>query len=177
MTKSVRRYIIPLLISIILLSTSAQAIYVHRYEQKYSQWCWAASAQMIGHTMGRDVTQSAIVEFVKGAAENAPAADIYEASRAVDYATLLYSTAHFSPLTYASAQAELSAGEPFYVRIGWDSKDGHAVVASGYNLSAGTITIVDPAVECGTKAFSYSAMVSGCTFQSGTGTWTHTVTI
>lgn len=47
MVKSVRRYVIPLLISIILLSTSAQAIYVHRYEQKYSQWCWAASAQMI----------------------------------------------------------------------------------------------------------------------------------
>ncbi len=175
--KSVRRYIIPLLISVILLSSSAQAIYVHRYEQKYSHWCWAACAQMIGHTVGRDVPQSAIVEFVKGVAENVPAADIYESSRAVDYATLLYSTAHTSPLTYADALAELGAGEPIYIRIGWNSNGGHSVVASGFNSSAGTITVVDPAAGCGTKSFSYSAMVSTCTFQSGTGKWTHTVTI
>lgn len=175
--KSVHRCIISLLISVILLSMSAQALYVRRCEQENSSWCWAASAQMMGIAVGRNVTQSAIVDYVKGTTANVPAADIFDESRAVDYATLRYSTIHRTPIIYAAAKSELDADDPIFVRIEWDSRNGHAVVASGYNLSAGTITIVDPAVGCGIKAFSYSAMVSGCTFQSGTGKWTDTITI
>lgn len=46
--------------------TSANAVYVYRYQQEKTQWCWAASAQMIGHTLGRQVTQTDIVTQVKG---------------------------------------------------------------------------------------------------------------
>ena len=46
--------------------TSANAVYLYRYQQEKTQWCWAASAQMIGHTLGRQVTQTDIVTQVKG---------------------------------------------------------------------------------------------------------------
>lgn len=46
--------------------TSANAVYVYRYQQEQTHWCWAASAQMIGHTLGRQVTQTDIVTQVKG---------------------------------------------------------------------------------------------------------------
>lgn len=175
--KSVRRYIIPLLISVIMLSTSARAFKVTRHEQENTNWCWAASAQMMGEAVGRYVTQSAIVDYVKGTVANVPAADIFDEGRAVDYATLRYSTIHRTPLTFAAAMSELGAEEPIFVRIEWRPRNGHAVVASGYNLSVGTITIVDPAEGCGIKAFPYRTMVSGCTFQSGTGKWTDSITI
>lgn len=52
-----------------------------------------------------------------------------------------------------------------------------AVLMQSLYTSAGTLTIVDPAKGCGTKSFSYNSMITGCTFQSGTGKWSNSITI
>ena len=159
--------------------TSANAVYVYRYQQEQTNWCWAASAQMIGHTMGRNVTQSAIVDYVMGTVANIGSGNIENASKAVNYATLRNTTIRGAALSFAASKAELDSGEPFYISIGWKDKDGggHAVVAAGYNTSASTLTVVDPAPKCGTKAYSYNSMITGCVFQSGTGKWRNSITI
>ena len=175
MKKSVLRGLVSLCLATVFI-INANAIYVYRYEQEMSNWCWAASAQMIGHTKGRNVSQSAIVEYVMGSSVNV-GANIDQCKQAVDYATLIYSTIAGSAIPYANAKSELDDGEPIFIRIQWNSGGGHAVVASGYNLSAGTITIVDPAVGCGTQAYLYRTMVSNCQFESGTGKWQNTITI
>lgn len=159
-----------------IFTSSANAIYVHRYEQEKSQWCWAASAQMIGHTLGRTVSQRDIVDYTKGTVANIPA-DIWDASKAVDYATLRYSEVRGAPLTYTDAKSELDDGEPFYISIGWKNGSGHAVVVSGYNTNADTLAVVDPAHGCGLKSFSYDSMITECRFQSGVGTWRNTITV
>ena len=73
--------------------TSANAVYVYRYQQEKTQWCWAASAQMIGHTLGRQVTQTDIVTQVKGMDINDGATDT-EMKNAVTYATPSYDHLH-----------------------------------------------------------------------------------
>lgn len=169
--------IIAVLALFVMFISSASAIYVYRYEQEQSNWCWAASAQMIGHTLGRNVSQSSIVQYVKGTVANVGSGDILDASKAVDYATLRYSTVRGSALSFTAAKSELDAGEPFYISIGWTDGTGHAVVGAGYSISGNTLTVVDPAVGCGTKAFSYNSMITQCNFQSGVGTWRNTITV
>ena len=129
--------------------------------------------------MGRNVTQSAIVDYVMGTVANIGSGNIENASKAVNYATLRNTTIRGAALSFAASKAELDSGEPFYISIGWKDKDGggHAVVAAGYNTSASTLTVVDPAPKCGTKAYSYNSMITGCVFQSGTGKWRNSITI
>ena len=43
----------------------------------------------------------------------------------------------------------------------------------GYNNS--NVRVIDPASGCGTKDFTYTSMTSGVRFQSGYGSWTHSV--
>ena len=165
------------LLFFVMCINSANAIYVYRYEQERDTWCWAASAQMIGHTLGRTVTQSQIVEYVKGSVCDG-GADIFQASQAVDYATLQYSTVHGKFLTFSDVIAELSSGDPFYVSIGWNSgSGGHAVVASGYSSTSRTVTLIDPWYDAETAAYPYDSMISSCTFQTGTGYWRNTITV
>jgi hypothetical protein len=158
--------------------TSANAVYVYRYQQEKTQWCWAASAQMIGHTLGRQVTQTDIVTQVKGMDINDGANDT-EMKNAVTYATLRNSVLRSSAWPFASATNELSTGEPFLIKLTWyknsEPNGAHAVVASGYNITSGTLTVVDPWYGCGTKAFDYNSMITNCKFQSGTGKWTATI--
>ena len=43
---------------------------VIRYEQKKSNWCWAASIQMVGRYKTKYVSQESIVQYVKGNLNN-----------------------------------------------------------------------------------------------------------
>jgi hypothetical protein len=74
--RSLFKNIIAIMTLSTIFITSANAVYVYRYQQEQTNWCWAASAQMIGHTMGRDVTQSAIVDYVLGTIANVTSGDI-----------------------------------------------------------------------------------------------------
>lgn len=97
--------------------TSANAVYVYRYQQEQTNWCWAASAQMMGHTMGRDVTQSAIVDYVLGTIANVTSGDIENEKKAVNYATLRNTTLRRSALSFAATKSELDTGEPIYIQL------------------------------------------------------------
>lgn len=130
-----------------------------------------------GTHQGRDVTQSAIVDYVLGTIANVTSGDIENEKKAVNYATLRNTTLRRSALSFAATKSELDTGEPIYIQLAWNVGGAHAVVVSGYNTSAGTLTIVDPAKGCGTKSFSYNSMITGCTFQSGTGKWSNSITI
>ena len=175
--KSLFKKIIAIMTISAIFINSANAIYVHRYQQEQSKWCWAASAQMMGHTMGRDVTQSAIVDYVLGTVANVSSGDIENEKKAVNYATLRNTTLRRSALSFAASKSELDSGEPIYIQIIWDAGGAHAVVVSGYNVSANTLTVVDPWTGCGTKEFSYNSMITGCDFQSGSGKWSNSITI
>ena len=43
---------------------------VIRYEQEKSNWCWAASIQMVGSYKTKYVSQESIVQYVKGNLNN-----------------------------------------------------------------------------------------------------------
>ena len=111
--RSLFKNIIAIMTLSTIFITSANAVYVYRYQQEQTNWCWAASAQMIGHTMGRDVTQSAIVDYVLGTIANVTSGDIENEEKAVNYATLRNTTLRRSALSFAATKSELDTGEPF----------------------------------------------------------------
>lgn len=157
-----------------IFSINSNAVYVQRYEQLKTKWCWAASAQMMGKALGRMVSQTMIVINVKGSDINEGAND-QELKSSVTYATMRPTILSSYPLSFSKAKNELDSGEPFVIKIVWSGGGAHAVVVSDYNSSFKTLTVVDPWLGCGTKIFSYDAMITQCNFQSGTGSWDKTV--
>ena len=57
---------------------------VIRYEQEKSNWCWAASIQMVGRYKTKYVSQESIVQYVKGNLNNT-GANIEEIKKGIDY--------------------------------------------------------------------------------------------
>lgn len=60
---------------------------VTRKEQVKSNWCWAATAQMLGNYYGSTKTQYQISANVKGNTTNNSAAFTSELTKAIEYAT------------------------------------------------------------------------------------------
>lgn len=162
---------------ILLLSTFSTGLAgnlsVTRYQQEKSNWCWAASAQMVGkYITGTLRSQSLVCRYVMGETSNIPA-DISQMKTALFYTTERTAYSSNSPLSLATTNSKINASRPFIARLGWSSGGGHAVVIGGYNNS--NVRVIDPASGCGTKDFTYTSMTSGVRFQSGYGSWTHSV--
>lgn len=169
------------IITMMCLLHSASAVVVVRREQEQSKWCWAACAQMMGHTVtGKLYSQSNICQYVKGAIANV-SANVIELQDALFLTTGRSSSLYYNPISWNSAYNEVKS-DPFTIRIGWNSGGGHFVVVSSAIYSTdptldNALTVVDPAVGKSMKMFNYDAMTTGTTFQSGTGKWTHTLTV
>ncbi len=124
-------------------------------EQKQSQWCWAASIQMLLNWHGVVISQREIVARSYGGAVNAPASVALMASNlnnvSIDNSGKLYavrSTLLTNPLFIRSALLEsLSHGIPIIVFY-----DGHAVLCTAIdveplaygNFVINGITVRDP---------------------------------
>ncbi len=65
---------------------SARTLSVTRYQQEKTNWCWAASAKMLGKYFGSTKTQSQICQYVKGNTNNVGASNS-EITKAMEYAT------------------------------------------------------------------------------------------
>ncbi|MGN1031134.1 MAG: papain-like cysteine protease family protein [Butyricicoccaceae bacterium] len=146
-----------------------------RYEQEKSNWCWAASAQMVGkYVYGTKMSQSNICTYVKGEVVNTTAT-ISQVATALYYTTRKGTASSNSYFSLSTSQTHINNSKPFIARLGWNSGGGHAVAIYGYNDS--TLYVADPAVGCGKQGYTYSNMISSNKFQSGTGKWTHTAYI
>ena len=67
MIKRMARSLTAMVLLLSCMLTSASASTVIRREQEQKKWCWAACAQMVGHTItGRLFSQSDICKYVKG---------------------------------------------------------------------------------------------------------------
>lgn len=165
---------------IVLVSTCVCAfaieLSVTRYQQEKDNWCWAASAQMIGkYKTGTAKTQSAIVTHVKGSTVNS-GANTAEVQKALKYTTGKSTVYLEGVVGFGVLQGHLQNGDPPYLSLVWNSGGGHGVVCSGTRTNNGEqqIRVIDPWYNKGIKYFSYNGAKNGTQFQSGYGSWVRT---
>lgn len=159
----------------VLADVWAYSLSLSRYEQEYTCWCWAACAKMVGFYYGyTSISQTGIAIAVHGHAGNIGATDS-ETRTAINFAisgsktvTNVNGTKNLSQI-----KTNISNGNPFVLKMHWDSGGNHVVVCKGYNGSS--LVIVDPGIGCSSiVAYPYSDLISGTTILSGTGTYTNT---
>ncbi|MCQ2512806.1 MAG: C39 family peptidase [Lachnospiraceae bacterium] len=151
---------------------------VTRRQQERSQWCWVASAVMVGtRHSGISISQGLVVYYVKGIEGNYPGT-LPETVSALYYASNneIYGTStSIDNFPYSSAVAEIDDNQPFLIRMGWNSGGAHMVVGAGYDHEDNSIYIIDPYGNCLSEYFGYYRLITGCTINSGQGRWTHTI--
>ena len=144
---------------------------VIRHKQEKSYWCWAASAQMVGHYITKSAkTQSAIVKNVKGSVVNDGASDS-ELKKAVQYAVgskYTVSTNNIVPLV-TFVNYIYSRKHPAVMKVLWTNNKAHAVVIAGVNSNNNTLYVIDPWESVTNRWMNYNSMCNGTTFGSGTG--------
>lgn len=152
----------------VLAVPTQYSISITRRAQQQSNWCWAATAQMIGSKYCTVKSQENIVKTIKGAVINKGGTDSDVAS-AIQYACdAKYSVKTKGVQTYSTVQSNIAGNKLIGVKMEWNSGGVHAVVLTGYTTTGG-VTLVDPAVNCGKANYSYNMLVSGTRIQSGTG--------
>lgn len=158
----------------VLAAPTSRILSITRYEQKKSNWCWAATAQMLGKYYNSSKSQAKISEYVMGNSTNNSGATNTQVSKAIKYATgKNYTLA--TPLTYNEIKSFIgNKSMPLGIRMVWSGVKGHILVMSGYNNTGSKVTLVDPASGCGKKSYDYYKLVNGTKIQSGTGYYGNT---
>lgn len=147
----------------------SNSLSVVRSEQIQTNWCWAASAKMIGDFMGYTHSQSDIVTAVKGYIVNSGASDS-EVISALSYATNsnYYILNEYRP-AISTIRSKIDSIKPIYMKMDWSNGVSHGVVVKGYNDYTQLI-IVDPAMGCSQiKSYEYDALKCGTQILSGYG--------
>lgn len=154
------------------------SISVTRREQQQSNWCWAATAQMIGGHYRPLKTQNNIVTFVKGSAINEGAKD-HEVANAIYFALdCYYEVTTRNSISFSDVQSYIARGRLLGIKMQWSSGSGaHALVLSGYRANQ-QVTLVDPAVgRSEIRSYGYANLINGTSISSGTGRWVKTWTL
>lgn len=142
---------------------------ITRQTQEKNNWCWAASASMVGRLISSSgPSQSTICNWVKGGIVDAKASNS-EMVTALALAT--NKSSNFSSVySYASIIATITNNRALVAKIEWTNGSGyHYVVFSGYNDSGSYVRITDPWYNCGNVSYAYSNLITGTAIQSGTG--------
>lgn len=146
---------------------------INRVQQAQSNWCWAASSQMLGQFVRASCPgQASIVRAIMGWEANQGANDT-QLKNALAFATER-SANYTGVYPYSSITATMNGGRGLIAKFLWNSGTAHAVVFSGYNTSSSLVRITDPASGCATASYAYSNLVAGTQIKSGTGRYTTT---
>ena len=127
----------------------------HAHAQMTTDWCWAASAQSIMHTLGGDVEQCAQANRAFPQAAPRPECCSTPTPNACinpawpDFGFFGFSaTPHDGPLTFEEIKREIGLNHrPFAFTWNWDGADtAHMMVAFGYRDFPGSqvVIIFDP---------------------------------
>lgn len=179
MIKRIARSLTAMVLLLSCMLTSASASTVIRREQERDRWCWAACAQMVGHTItGRLFSQSDICKYVKGDIVN-DSATISELADAIFFTSRRNPEVYNGLIPWEDVFSEVTY-DPLTIRMQWPSGGGHFVVISmaWYSTAdGGQMMVVDPAQGTGSKEFGYRELIAGTKILSGYGKWTHTIMI
>lgn len=157
---------------------------VRRRQQK-DQWCWIASAEMIGKYVNpsSSLTQGDVATTITGLGLlNEPnfSAWFPAARKAVELfggdkitGAYIYGKAMEYPYTIENIEAQ----RPLLAYLSWDLLSGHDVVVSGYSVADQQIRIVDPWEDTPTAFVPYAQAITGYQFTTGYGKYANSIYI
>ena len=115
--------------------------------QEKTNWCWAASALMIGNNLSySNYSQSDIVKYIKGSADVNKYGSVLELANAIEYVTdNKYNALSRYPftLTFEQFQHTISNWKPVASLVQGNGT-GHFYVVYGYNADTNSLYIIDP---------------------------------
>lgn len=156
--------------------------------QEQSQWCWAASSQIVATIMKnygfavKDVSQAEIVNQIHGNLDDKPAANIGETRDALGYAIKSSgkSTKGFKGVLSEEQILKniVVEKEPVVMRVGNGESNGHFVVITGVEIQGNQmfLYIQDPLVSKTIKVSYYDATHNGYKPNDGR-VWNYTVEV
>lgn len=155
---------------------ASKTLNVTRVRQAKSNWCWAASSEMVGRygvSTSRD--QWAVVNLIWGPTYPNQPGSVANMVSGVQFVSNYTKQAKSSSslLSLSNIQSRINSGKPMIARLAWNSGDGHAIVLSGYSNSQ--IRCIDPWENTSTTYYEYNKLKNGGSFLTGTGKATHTV--
>jgi len=157
-----------LFVSTVFASPEAYRLGLTRARQEMPNWCWAASAKVIGNYKGYNYNQSRIVSQIKGSVkdEGATTSETVEAIRfAIGYSRAVNL---ISPMKYDAMKDTIYELDPIACWMSWNGGGAHIVVIGGYDGSK-RVQILDPCGNCETRYYSYEKLLKEIKLQSGKG--------
>ena len=165
-----------------------QALGVNLEQQKYSEWCWAATTKLISNYYGKPAEQCDIVNWAYGLNyacygpnefkwnnwANRPN-DLYGSNGSMQ--NILWNkgigtTVTDRALGWGDLVWDIKNYRPFILRYGWTSGGGHVLVARGYEDYNGvkSVFVANSWPGEGYGQFRYDWMVAANDHR-----WTHTM--
>lgn len=179
-----RFWVAPFILFLMLAMTAnalAATLDVDRVTQAKTNWCWAASSEMIGtyHNSSSSRTQWDIVKYIKGSSypnEGGTTSDITKGIKYVSMDTVTYQSG--SVASWSTHTTQISNGNPIAVWVDWTNGGAHLVVCAGTKTTSGTdyLYIIDPWEDNASEWYSYTAMKNGANIQAGHGKYTKSFT-
>lgn len=145
-------------------------INIPRQRQEKDNWCWAASAVMIGrYGTGSSISQTQVVKQVKGSVVNDGGTDS-EVVSAIKYVSQYGKKPRITtPKSYVDMSNYIDQNKLFAIHMSWTTGGGHMIVGAGYSLDGKSIYCVDPWENTQNRYYNYSGLVNGTTIATGRG--------
>lgn len=161
---------------LIRLIMSWQRLNVGMQTQQQTQWCWAAVATSVAgfYDASTTWTQCSVVNAELGQTTCCTSGSSAACNKPWYLDLALTRVGHFDTwsagaMSFADVRAEIDAGRPLGVRIGWSGNGGHFLVIEGYRNDANQQVAVDDPWY-GASDLTYATL---STSYQGSGTWTH----
>ena len=150
-------------------AVNAGTLSVQRVEQAKTNWCWAASAEMVGtYNTTSNLRQYEIVYYFHGESYPNVGGTRQQIATGINYSSNYTKSAYTSNFfTLSSIKSNIDKAHPFVIWIDWNSGGSHAVVGAGY--SGSSVYVIDPWPGISNRYYTYSSLQNGGSFATGTG--------
>lgn len=181
MLKQKKIHFLSLVITLMLvlsttITASAATLDVSRVKQAKTNWCWAATSEMVGTYVNSasSRTQWDVVAYIKGSNYPNVGGTTSNIKNGIKYAsnnTVTYTSG--STLSWSKHTSNINDGYPIAVWMNWDSDGAHALVCAGTKTSSGSnyLYIIDPWENNTSEWYKYDSLKNGTTIQSGKGSY------
>jgi len=161
--------------SLITVSAAVYSVSVTRVKQKDTEWCWAACAEMVAHTVYPNSFRNQIdaVDWVHTAVVN-KGANISQTAAATAYVGHSKFTAggSSSPLSLDTVKTKLSQGKPIIASVQTGIGSRHMFVLYLYREatanSSDSVALIDPWENNTVFEYNYAPLINGGVYMS---TW------
>lgn len=158
----------------ISVTALASTVNVTRVRQAKSNWCWAATSEMVGRSVNRSstMTQWDVVGYVKGSNYPNVGGTSEDMKKGIAYASANTVSYTFGrTLSWDDHKSNIESGYPIAVWVDWYGGGAHALACAGTQTISGNnyLYIIDPWENNASTWYKYDALKNGTRIQSGVG--------